>query len=391
MTNAALTLDEAAQALRVSRRWLEYWLAAHPVDAAGSPFYVPMGRRKTFEQNDIARIRACIREEERCRLSSIGVRGSGIIGAQLGRLAADSAIAARLIAEIEKRYWDGYFDGPSAILTFRRAVALYRAAGKSDEFLTPIENYLGDTLVKDINGGIIRQMAIELFGNNSGASRNRRAITPTQAVINHCAESDLCSPIRVKRFETEKSEKEPATLAWVKSFQAAAKPHLGAYALFMFLTGCRPSEALAVERVDLDLRAATVIIRETKVSRERKAHLPAMLVSALANLEDVPGRPLFVYRKYIDMRWSWHHTIEKAEIPVLTPHCCRHGFATELLRRGVDVVTVAWLGGWASPAQVLKTYGHAMKRRDQTDILADEPLTHAVDDIARSAHKIRLT
>ena len=94
VTEAALTLDEAAQALRVSRRWLEYWLAAHPVDAAGSPFYVPMGRRKTFEQNDIARIRACIREEERCRLSSIGVRGSGIIGAQLGRLAADSAFTA---------------------------------------------------------------------------------------------------------------------------------------------------------------------------------------------------------------------------------------------------------------------------------------------------------
>lgn len=95
MTNAALTLDEAAQALRVSRRWLEYWLAAHPVDAAGSPFYVPMGRRKTFEQNDIARIRACIREEERCRLSSIGVKApaSTIIAAQLGRLAADSAFA----------------------------------------------------------------------------------------------------------------------------------------------------------------------------------------------------------------------------------------------------------------------------------------------------------
>lgn len=301
-------------------------------------------------------------------------------------------IAARLVAEIEKRYWDGYFDGPSAVLTFRRAVALYRSAGKSDEFLLPLEDYLGDTLVKDINGGIIRQMAIELFGNNSGASRNRRAITPVQAVINHAAESDLCSPIRVKRFPVEKSEKEPATLAWVKSFQASAKPHLGAFALFMFLTGCRPSEALSIDRdKDLDLKAATVIIRETKMSRERKAHLPALLVTTLANLPEVEGRPLFVYRKYIDMRWSWHHTIEKAGISVLTPHCCRHGFATELLRRGVDVVTVAWLGGWASPAQVLKTYGHAMKRRDQTDILAGEPLTHAVDDIARSARKIRIT
>ncbi len=298
-------------------------------------------------------------------------------------------IAARYIAEIEKKYWDGHFDGPAAILTFRRAAALYRAANKSDKFLGPVEAYLGDTLVKDINGGIIRQMAIELFPDNSGASRNRRAITPTQAVINHCNESDLCQPIRVKRFPVEKSEKDPATLAWVKSFQAAAKPHLGAYALFMFLTGCRPSEALAVREGDLDLSAATVTIRETKMGTERKAHLPVMLVAALANLEPVPGRPLFVYRKFIDMYWSWKRTVEKAGIAELTPHCCRHGFATELLRRGVDVVTVAWLGGWESPAQVLRTYGHAIKKRSLTDVLADTPLTQAIDDVARKSRKIR--
>ncbi len=292
-------------------------------------------------------------------------------------------IAARYIAEIEKKYWDGHFDGPGAVLSFRRAVALYRAAGKSDRFLGPVEDYLGDTLVKDINGGIIRQMAVELF--RGAPSRNRRAITPAQAVINHAAESDLCSRILVRRFDIEKTVKEPATLAWVKSFQATALPHLGAYALFMFLTGCRPSEALAVWEKDLDLNAATVTIRETKTGTERKAHLPAILVATLANLEPVAGRPLFVYRKYVDMFWSWQHTIERARIAELTPHCCRHGFATELLRRGVDVVTVAWLGGWASPAEVLKTYGHAIKKRSLTDTLA----THPTDDIARNPRKIR--
>lgn len=300
-------------------------------------------------------------------------------------------IAARLIAEIEKRYWDGHFDGPGAILTFRRAAELYRRAGKDDPFLKPVEDYFKDTLVKDITSGVVRQMAIELFPGNSGASRNRRAITPTQAVINHAAESDFCQPIRVKRFEVEKSEKEPATLAWVKAFQAHSKPHLGAYALFMFLTGCRPSEALAVEHSDLDLKAATVVIRETKVGTERKAHLPAMLVATLANLPDVPDRPLFVYRDYRDMRWSWHKTIEYAKIPVRTPHCCRHGFATELLRRGVDVVTVAWLGGWASPAQVLKTYGHAIKKRSLTDVLADTPEAQAIEDVAKNAIKIAVS
>ena len=61
--------------------------------------------------------------------------------------------------------------------------------------------------------------------------------------------------------------------------------------------------------------------------------------------------------------------IERAGIQRLTPHCCRHGFATELLRNGVDVFTVAWLGGWKGPAQVIKTYGHANKDIRLTDVL----------------------
>ena len=64
------TLDEAAKALRKGRRWLQTWLASHQADALGEPFYSPLGRTKTFDDGDIARIRAVAREEERCRLES---------------------------------------------------------------------------------------------------------------------------------------------------------------------------------------------------------------------------------------------------------------------------------------------------------------------------------
>src|ERR1700694_2043876 len=65
----ALTLSEAATELRKSRRWLQT-LSLHPVDAAGVPFYAPLGRTKTFSDSDLERIRATAREEERCRLNS---------------------------------------------------------------------------------------------------------------------------------------------------------------------------------------------------------------------------------------------------------------------------------------------------------------------------------
>lgn len=296
-------------------------------------------------------------------------------------------IAARAVAEIEAREWRCNFDGPQAVLTFAQAAIMYRAAGKSGRFLEPIEDYFKDALVKDIRPATIKQMAMELFGHCSGASRNRLAITPAQSVINFAAESELCQRIQVKQFKIETKEKTPATLAWVRAFQKEASPQLGAYALFMYLTGARPTEAL---ECDLDLPGATALLHESKVGHERRAHLPVMLVAALANLPDIPGRPIFFYREVDDLRNAWDGAIDRAGIKRLTPHCCRHGFITGLLRRGVDVKTLAWLADMR-PETLLHTYAHALKDRKLTNLLTDTPATQEIVEAAESLLKTGTT
>jgi integrase len=300
---------------------------------------------------------------------------------------ADKAIAARQIAEIEQRYWKGHFDGPEAILTFGEAARIYRAVGKSTRFLDQIEDYLRHTLVKDITPGMIQQMAMDLFSHCSGASRNRMAIVPAKAVINYAAKSKLCQPIRVENFETETKEKGFATLEWVQAFQKHASPQLGGFALFMYLTGARPTEALKAE---IDIPGATALLRESKIGRERRAHLPAMLVAVLANIPTVPGRPLFWYRERDCLRPTWNAVVERAAIQKLTPHCCRHGFITGLLRRGIDVKTVSWLAD-LSPETLLRTYAHAIKDRRLTDVLTDTPLTQDHIENARNQRKTGIT
>ena len=86
------------------------------------------------------------------------------------------------------------------------------------------------------------------------------------------------------------------------------------------------------------------------------------------------------------MLWPWDQAIKRANIQRLTPHCCRHGCATELLRRGVDVVTVGWLIDM-TPEMVLETYGHALKDATLTNRLIDPSLTHALLEVAESAIK----
>lgn len=291
-------------------------------------------------------------------------------------------IAARKVAKIEVGAWKCHTDGPESVLTFAQAAIMYRAAGKSDSFLAPIEDYLKDTLVKDIRPGMIRQMAMDLFSHNSGASRNRRAIIPAQAIINYAADSELCQRIRVKRFKEETKEKPFATLEWVQKFGKEASPQLKAYALFMILTGARPTEAL---EADIDLPSRTALLHESKIGHERRAHLPAMLVTALANLPKT-NRPLFFYYNIEDLRPAWDGAIKRAGIQRLTPHCCRHGFITGLLRRRIDVKTVAWLADM-TPEVLLNTYAHAIKDRRLTDILTDTDLAQEIDEAMVSARK----
>lgn len=291
---------------------------------------------------------------------------------------AKKAIAERYIHKIEEDYWKGAFDGPGAVLRFSDAAILYRQAQKSTRFLDAIEDYWKDTLVKDINSGMVRKAAIALYPNAKAATRNRHVIVPTQAVINHAAEMDMCTHLKVKRFPVETKKKEPATWEWVQAFMAHANPHLGALCCFMFLTGARVSEALNVLWQDIDFTTGKVLIRQTKVGAERRAHMPAVLVAAIANIQSnrEPEAKVFKYSSLHTAKPQWRKLFKRAGIKPLTYHACRHGFATSMLHNGVDPITVAKLGGWKSAQHVFATYGHAMSDETLADRIVGTQLTH---------------
>lgn len=283
-------------------------------------------------------------------------------------------VAQRLVSDKESTEWKGRLDGPGAVLTFADAAILYQKAGKSGRFLRPIITFWKDTLIKDITPGAIRNSALTLFPDAGPATRNRQVIVPTQAIINHAAESELCSKISVKRFPVSPKIKKPATWEWVQAFMAASPPHLAGLACFMFLTGARVSEALALQWSDVDLKGRKALIRQTKTASERMAHLPAPVIVAIANIErDRPN--IFRYTAKCSADKSWRAACRRAGIELLSFHSCRHGFATAMLHAGIDPVTIAKLGGWKSPQHVFQTYGHANEDERITDRIIGTNLT----------------
>lgn len=278
-------------------------------------------------------------------------------------------------------------------LTFAKAATIYLKAGRPDRFVKDMIRLWSDTPVKDITSGKVRAAAIERYPRATGSTRNRHVIVPTQAIINHAAELELCHPMRVKRFKVVTKIKKPATWEWVQSFMACANPNLGALCAFMFMTGARVTEATELRWRDIDLKTAKAVIRQTKVGKERVAHMPPELVAAVDKIqgERLPDGKVFKYSSRHTAAIQWMKAIARAGIEPLTFHCCRHGFATTLLHRGVDPVTVAKLGGWADAQLVFRTYGHAMSDITIPDLLtqnADTKNGHSAKKGAKSRIRV---
>ncbi len=280
----------------MSKRWLQYWLAENPVDSAGLPFYVPIGRNKRFDVADIGRIKAAIREGERCRLSFHRRKGSTIAAEQLAQLASDAALTCRPDHRRQGHRGAPASDSkpdtgkvismdPRPSRPCSSCADLPRRRQVHDA-LEPIGKYLGQTWCgtspKDdpVDGERpypnVGQCEPQSAGDRADVGRNQP-----------CRPVELCSCPTVERYREDAKVKDPATLDWVTRFGAAAKPHLGAMVLFIYLTGARPRRGRrpAIGMTSTS-SAGRCMIREMKASKKagRSASRRAILVAARANL-----------------------------------------------------------------------------------------------------------
>lgn len=63
--SALLTIEEAAERLRKTPRWLTSWLRTNPQDANGIPYCRQAGRTRLFTEDDFARLLGAIVAEQR--------------------------------------------------------------------------------------------------------------------------------------------------------------------------------------------------------------------------------------------------------------------------------------------------------------------------------------
>ena len=210
----------------------------------------------------------------------------------------------------------------------------------------------------------------------------RHVVTPTKAVLSYAARRGWCS---LPAFETSKGggrRTDWLTPAEAQAMIEGAAAHLKPMLAFLFCTGARMGETVALEWKDVDLRycRATLIGQRdegggTKNGLDRIVDLPPRAVAALAGLTHRTGRVFLApvgnpnartrtwepYRLSGDNKFgsgggqikrAWATALKGAGIErKLTPHHTRHSWATHHYCVHKDLVRLREDGGWKTTSQ----------------------------------------
>ncbi len=278
-----------------------------------------------------------------------------------------------------------YVVGPEAAFTFAEATMVYPASPKTAKKLIPIVKEIGDMPVESITEDVLKDLGRALKPDASTDTWWREIVTPARAVINKLHRTNRrFSAISVSSYTDEERnaqderrgklsrvEKQPSDRDWIERFCRAADVHNAALARFMFETGARIGQAVAITHAHLDPRKCQVQLKA------QKGHKQTAIVVSPEMMEELQALPpkrtrhpksgkllearVFGYVSSTSYNERWKRICAKAEIPYLSAHeAGRHGFFTELtVNIGVNPVDAAKAGRWKDPTVPMRIYAHS--------------------------------
>lgn len=167
----------------------------------------------------------------------------------------------------------------------------------------------------------------------------------------------------------------------VKEFKTFAKSvELETYRLFftfLFWTGCRRGEAMALQKSDISGNTVTISksikhfkngFQPTKTGATRRIYIDNDLLADLKPLLEQEGPFVFGGDHSLPISGidkQFHNAIEASGVKKIRLHDLRHSHASLLINNNVNIVAVSKRLGHASIEQTLKTYTHLLEDTDK--------------------------
>lgn len=173
----------------------------------------------------------------------------------------------------------------------------------------------------------------------------------------------------IKLFSEKDNHKERIlSVEEEKILLSECSAHLRPIVVTALNTGMRKGEILNLEWSQVDLSGKRIRVEKTKSGRTRFVDVNSVLAKELAVLKKKTENSGHVFvnsgtgRPFVDVKKAFRGACRRAGIPDLRFHDLRHTFATRLVERGVDLITVKEILGH-STVRITERYTHSNQER----------------------------
>jgi integrase len=270
------------------------------------------------------------------------------------------------------------------------------------DFKLHINPFFNGRRINDITTIVIDEWVIELDGEGFKYKTKKRIVGFLRAFFNYCIEKGIIKENPCKRMiklvnKEIKKEMSIWTEEEFKQFISSITNDIvyKAFFSFLYLTGCRRGEALALRWNDIKgdnaiinktigynrLKGGLTISSPKNAFSNRKVVMPQNLVELLNELKEYYKQfDMFSEDNYVfgnlrplppeTIRRKLQEYCQKTGVKPIRIHDFRHSHASLLISKGHDIVSISKRLGHADVEITLKIYAHQMPNK-QTEIAND--------------------
>lgn len=238
---------------------------------------------------------------------------------------------------------------------------------KTDSWLLEnLKHYFKDKFLDEIGSWEIEQLKKKLLDRNMRKASVNRHLALLRKMLNLAKEWEYLRSVPKMKLFSEKDNLKERILTELEENELLRElsGQLRSIVIVALNTGARLGEVLSLEWGHVDFNNERILLEKTKSGKSREIPINQTLMIELEKMQVLNGKSPYLFfnpgtgKPFMNVRKGFIAACDRASIEGLRFHDLRHTFASRLVKKGVDIITVKELLGHSS-VRITERYTHS--------------------------------